>query len=162
MYFFFFLFQVLCVIDIEDIAMSVWLVSSHMCAVNWCDNYSYFKVHYELWNHEHLQYYGNWSWFVKRFLLCTTGDLFNSLGLSDAIWQQRSGSTLAQVMACCLMAPSHYLNQCWLIISEVQWHSYQGNLTRMSQSSITKICLKITCLKFHSNFSGVNELTNQK
>ena len=30
--------------------------------------------------------------------------------------------TLAQVMACCLMAPSHYLNQCWLIISEV-WHS---------------------------------------
>ena len=36
----------------------------------------------------------------------------------------RSGSTLAQLMACCLMAPSHYLNQCWLIISEVQWHSY--------------------------------------
>ena len=49
---------------------------------------------------------------------------FNSLGPSDAIWRQRSGSTLAQVMACCLMAPSHYLNQCWLIISEVQWHSY--------------------------------------
>ena len=24
-----------------------------------------------------------------------------------------------QVMACCLTAPSHYLNQCWLIISEV-------------------------------------------
>ena len=32
---------------------------------------------------------------------------------SDAIWRQRSGSTLAQVMACCLTAPSHYLNQCW-------------------------------------------------
>ena len=26
-------------------------------------------------------------------------------------------STLVQVMAWCLMAPSHYLNQCWLIIS---------------------------------------------
>ena len=38
---------------------------------------------------------------------------------SDAIWQQKTGSTLAQVMACCLMAPSHYLNQCWLIISTV-------------------------------------------
>ena len=49
---------------------------------------------------------------------------------SDAIWRQRSGSTLAQVMACCLTAPSHYLNQCWLIISEVQWHSYKGNFTR--------------------------------
>ena len=33
--------------------------------------------------------------------------LVNSLCLSDAIWRQRSGSTLAQVMACCLMAPSH-------------------------------------------------------
>ena len=36
---------------------------------------------------------------------------------SDAILWHRSGSTLAQVMALCLMAPSHYLNQCWLIIS---------------------------------------------
>ena len=36
--------------------------------------------------------------------------------LSDAIWRHRSGSTLAQVMACCLSAPSSYLNQCWLII----------------------------------------------
>ena len=32
---------------------------------------------------------------------------FNSLWLSDAIWWHRSGSTLAKVMACCLMAPSH-------------------------------------------------------
>ena len=45
--------------------------------------------------------------------------LFNSLRPSDVIWQHRSGSTLAQVMACCLTAPSHYLNQCWLIISKV-------------------------------------------
>ena len=29
----------------------------------------------------------------------------------------------------------------------------------MPQPSITKICLKITCLKFHSNFPGVNALT---
>ena len=27
----------------------------------------------------------------------------------------------------CLMAPSHYLNQCWLIISEDWCHSFQGN-----------------------------------
>ena len=54
----------------------------------------------------------------------------NSLWPSDTIWWQRSGSTLAQVMACCLMTPSHYLNQCWLIISEVQWHSYYGDFTR--------------------------------
>ena len=48
----------------------------------------------------------------------------NTLWPNDTIWQQRSGSTLAQVMACSLTAPSHYLNQCWLIISEVQSHSY--------------------------------------
>ena len=43
------------------------------------------------------------------------GDAFlklwvNSLWSSDAIWRHRSGSTLAQVMAWCLTAPSHYLN----------------------------------------------------
>ena len=42
----------------------------------------------------------------------------NSLRPSDAIWRHRSGSTLVQVMACCLTALSHYLNQCWLIISK--------------------------------------------
>ena len=46
-------------------------------------------------------------------------DSLNSLRPSDAIWRHRSWSTLAQVMACCLTAPSHYLNQCWLIISKV-------------------------------------------
>ena len=34
----------------------------------------------------------------------------------DATWQQRPGSTLAQVMAWSLAAPNHYLNQYWLII----------------------------------------------
>ena len=43
----------------------------------------------------------------------------NSLRPSDTIWRHRSGSTLAQVMACCLTAPSHYLNQWWLIINKV-------------------------------------------
>ena len=55
--------------------------------------------------------------------------LVNSLWPSDTVWLHRSGSTLAQVMACCLMAPSHYLNQCWLMISEVLWHSPDSNFT---------------------------------
>ena len=41
-----------------------------------------------------------------------------------------SRSTMAHVMACCLTAPSQYLNQCWLIFSKAQWHSNDGNLTR--------------------------------
>ena len=41
----------------------------------------------------------------------------NSLQPGDTIWPHRSGSTLVQVMAWCLAAPSHYLNQRWLIIN---------------------------------------------
>ena len=44
---------------------------------------------------------------------------FNLLWPSNTIWWHRSGSTLTPVMAWCLMAPSHYLNQCWLIIKSV-------------------------------------------
>ena len=47
------------------------------------------------------------------------GQWVKSLRPSDAIWRHRSGSILAQLMACCLTAPSHYLNQCWLIINKV-------------------------------------------
>ena len=60
--------------------------------------------------------------------------VINSLWPSDAIWWERSGSTLAPVMACCLTAPSHYLNQCWLIISKVLWCSCEDNFTRDTYS----------------------------
>ena len=52
------------------------------------------------------------SWMIS---VCTQ---FNSLWPSDAKWQQGSRSTLVQVMAWCLTAPSHCLNQCWLEISQ--------------------------------------------
>ena len=101
--------------------------------------------------------FGGWSpkWDTLSIML------INSLRPSEAIWRHRCGSTLAQVMACCLMAPSHYLNQCWLVISEVQWGNdinIRAISQEMPQPSVTKICLKITCLKFHSNFPGANEL----
>ena len=57
----------------------------------------------------------------RIFRHCTS--MVNSLGPSDTIWHWRSWSTLVQVMACCLTTPSHYLNQCWLIISKVLLHS---------------------------------------
>ena len=41
---------------------------------------------------------------------------FNSLWPSDVLWLHRSGSTLAQVMARYLTAPSHYLKQCWFFL----------------------------------------------
>ena len=51
----------------------------------------------------------------------------NSVWPSEAIWRYDTLSTL--VMACCLIAPHHYRNQCWLIINKIQWHSPEGSLT---------------------------------
>ena len=56
------------------------------------------------------------------------------------------------------MLPSHYLNQYWLIICEVQGQSPQGNFTRDTLPLITKTNLRIEYLKFPSNLPGVNEL----
>ena len=49
----------------------------------------------------------------------------NSLRPSNVIWRQGSWSTLAQLMACCLTVPSHYLNQCWQLVSEVSWQQFR-------------------------------------
>ena len=82
--------------------------------------------------------------------------------LCDAIWRFSSGSTLVLLRVCCLMAPSHYLNQCWLFISELHWHSRQDNFTtdtQPSSTSSTKVSSKMTFLKFHSNLPGANSLS---
>ena len=50
--------------------------------------------------------------------------MVNPFWPSDA---NKSDSTLARTIAWCLTAPSNYLNQCWLIISEVLWHSHEEN-----------------------------------
>ena len=68
-----------------------------------------------------------------------------SLWQNDAIWRHRSGSILSQVMACCLMAPSHNLNQYSLIFNKVPWHSSEGIMIRRSED-ISKTKLKIAFL----------------
>ena len=45
----------------------------------------------------------------------------------------RSGSTLARAKACCPVAPSHYLNQCWLIVNWVWGYSSDSTLTENYQ-----------------------------
>ena len=62
-------------------------------------------------------------------------EMLNTLWSFNTIWRQRSGSTLTQVMACWLTAPSHYLSQCWLIISGF-WHSFDSILTVSAQAII--------------------------
>ena len=82
----------------------------------------------------------------------------NYLRPSDAILRQRTWSTLAQVVACCLTAPSHYLTNANLSSARSFGFQVRAIPQEMPQSSITEICLKITCLKFHSNFPVTNEL----
>ena len=82
-------------------------------------------------------------------------------GLVTPYGDKRSGSTLAQVMACCLTAPSHYLNQSWFIISKVEWHSSKGKLTRDTWAINYWNYLEIMFLKFYSNFPGANLLISQ-
>ena len=70
------------------------------------------------------------------FVYCCSSSISGLFDLKDAIspvlefhlWRQNVvESTLARVMACCLTAPSHYLNQCWLIISKVLWQFIGGH-----------------------------------
>ena len=48
----------------------------------------------------------------------------------------RSVSTLVQVMAWCLTAPCHYLNQCWLLTGEVLWYSPKTKFSVTAQNTI--------------------------
>ena len=66
---------------------------------------------------------------------------FNSLCPDITIWWHRFGSILAQIMACCLMAQSRYLNQCWHIISD---NCLKASSQEVPQPPITQISLKIT------------------
>ena len=87
------------------------------------------------------------KWWGGLLGQCLLG--LNYIWPSDAICRRRTGSTLAQVMACCLTASSHYLNQCWLI-SKVQW---QHRTVSQEMPSITELSLEITYLTLHSDVS---------
>ena len=60
--------------------------------------------------------------------------LIDSLWPIDATWKYRTGSTLAQAIACCLTAPTHYLIQCcdWLIIKTILLYSSEIHFTKSS------------------------------
>ena len=54
-------------------------------------------------------------------------------------------------MVCCLMAPSHYLNQCWLLNSEVLWHSHGSNFKANGQP--TSLNNKVEIILYHCHIS---------
>ena len=74
---------------------------------------------------------GKWRPFCLSLNVLTHCNL-----VTPCIWWHKSGSTIAQVMACCLMAANHYLNQCWLIIKCVLCHSLESNSTESAKAII--------------------------
>ena len=106
---------------------STWKWFNKKCSWTYLSRY---KVYYT---------YGSYIWITWIPILCN-GDhhISTQRGLViDGIWWHRSWSTLAKVMACCLMAPSHYLNQCWLFIKGVLWHSPENDLTRSAHEHVS-------------------------
>ena len=90
--------------------------------------------------------------------------LVDSLWPSDTIWRRRSRSALVQVMACCLTAPSHYLNQCWLNhqrntdITNYIIDLKQSNRLHISNISTNDHCQPLP--NFHSNTHTTPHHTN--
>ena len=65
--------------------------------------------------------------------------------------------TLLQVMSCCLVAPSHYLNHCWLIISDNLLHSHESNLKANAKATILCNEFKNFTFKIMPHLPGGNE-----
>ena len=77
---------------------------------------------------------------------------------SDSIWSQRFDSALVQLMACCLIAQSHYLNQCWLLINEVVFRWEHASSLWVPKLLISLITVKNILSKLLPHLPGANEL----
>ena len=77
-------------------------------------------------------------------VIVVVSELIHSLWPNNAICRHRYGSTLAQVMDCCLAEPSHYLNQCGLIIKGVCGIHLRASLQDAFMNIIRNMCSKIT------------------
>ena len=103
---------------------------------------------------------GQWDTHSSTGTMWHASATLNSLRPSGTIWPHRSWSTWDQIMACCLMAPSHYLNQCWHIISLILWHAPESNITAGSWSTIQYNEFKNILLRLLPNVPGASELTH--
>ena len=61
-------------------------------------------------------------------------------------------------MACCVMAPSHYQKQYWLIISKVQWQSNEDTFTSDISHQLLKLAWK--CLSRNLSKSSRGQWVN--
>ena len=82
--------------------------------------------------------------------IITQLSLLNFINHCGPVTRHMYGLALVQETACFLTAPTRYMNQCWLLIWEVLWHSHGSNFTGSREKvklvgcgyiSLTKITL---------------------
>ena len=123
----------------------------HVCVISWDFYTAYWqKLLPGIWNpwwklNTNLNWKKNALPEVDKYSL-----KFNLFWTSDdVIWCYQDQSSLAQVMTCCLMAPSHYVNQCWLISNETmsKWNFYDNTNNLTHWGRVTHICIsKLTII----------------
>ena len=74
-----------------------------------------------------------WKSYLSNHLIIIGSIKINSLWPGDRIWHCWFWSTLVQVVACCLMAPSYYLKKYWLIIDRYLLNSPDNNFAGNTQ-----------------------------
>ena len=85
-------------------------------------------------------------------------DRINSLRPSDAYMHQLTRPSLVQIIACRLLAPSHNLNQCWLIVNWKLGNKIQWNFNQNSNIFIQENAFEYAISKKEANLSGLNML----
>ena len=108
---------------------SLWLSDGY---IHWWSNHHWFTQWVVAWLVP--SHYLNRCWYIVNWIISRFGTNFSEILIkiqnfasiflswpqcvsSDVVmtWHHRCGSTLDQIMACCLMAPSHHLSKYWLI-----------------------------------------------
>ena len=84
----------------------------------------------------------------------------NSLWNSNNKWWHKSASTLAQVMAWCCQAPSHYLNNVDFSLVRFCDIHMRGNLKGVSKMPFYIMSVRIILLKLLPHLPGAHKLTD--
>ena len=99
----------------------------------------------------------------KKTMINMISYYFNSLWPIYDIWKHRPASTLAQVIACCLMSLSHFLKECGLFISNFLWHLLESYFTMSTPMLLFHMSLKIifqnSCPSHLPGPSGLSDST---
>ena len=96
----------------------LWKEKGWLCKVQFMQTYDMYSTTQPM-----IPIWKIWNWYGNYY----ANNADQQCGLVMPYGDKRYGLTVAQAMAYCQTSQSHYLSQCWLIISEVLWHSPEGN-----------------------------------